>query len=103
MRRSDRDGRDRTPAVPPELLHQRVNLRAVQRLLLEEPLGELVQELKIRVQQFLGPEITGLDDAPDLGVDLDGRALGIIDLLGEIPSEKNLLLFFTEGHGSELF
>ena len=44
-----------------------------------------------------------LDNAPDLSVDLNARAPGIVYFLRKISSQKNLFLFLTESHRPELF
>src|SRR5262245_5353716 len=101
---SGRGGRRAPEAtvLVPELAQDLVDLGAVDRLALEECLRHLVQDLEIPAQEQLGA-LVGLEhDATHLAVDLHGGVLGVVDLLGEVAAEEDLLLLPPEGHGPEL-
>src|SRR5579875_2833639 len=51
-------------------LEQRLELVLLDRLALDEDLGEERQRLAAALQDLLGLDVRGLDDAPDLVVDL---------------------------------
>src|SRR5436309_3645156 len=86
------------PVLPQDL----VDLGAIEDLALEECVGHLVQHLDIATEKQLRPLVGLQHVAADLLVDLDGRRLGVVDLLGEVPPEEDLLLLLAEGHGAEL-
>src|SRR6266849_3166790 len=101
---SGRGGR-RVPeatVLGPELAQDLVDLAAVDRLALEECLGHLVQHLEVAAQEALGALVGLEQEAAHLGVDRDGGLLGVVDLLGEVAAEEDLLLLLAEGHGPEL-
>src|SRR3989338_5907565 len=91
------------PAIPAKLLHQGVNLRSIENLLLEEFFRNLMKEMEIVPQDILCPQIALDYNAPDLGINLNGSALRIILLLGKISPEKDLFLFLAEGHRPQFF
>src|ERR1044071_8357578 len=62
-----------------------------------------VKQPQIGFQKLLGLVIAILNDPSDLGINLNGRAFGIIHLLSEVSAQKYLFLFFSERHWSELF
>src|SRR5262245_33011716 len=86
------------PVLPEDL----VDLAAVDRLALEESLRHLVEHLEVAAEEELRALVRLEQDAAHLGVDLDGRLLGVVDLLGEVATEEDLLLLLPEGHGAEL-
>src|SRR5262249_20764917 len=64
---------------------------------------ESYHQPEIGLQQILSSMVALLDDASDLGVNLDSRVLGVIDFLSKISSQKDLFLLLTEGHGAQFF
>ena len=62
-----------------------------------------MQQPKIGFQQVFGLMIAILNDPSDLGIDLDGSALGVIHFLCEVSPKKDLFLFFPERHRTEFF
>src|SRR5207302_2951620 len=98
-------GRSRAPeatVLAPVLPQDVVDLGAVEHLALEQRLGHLVEDLDVAPQQQLGVLVGLHDDAPHLVVDLHRGRLRIIDALGEVAAEEDLLLLLAEGHGTEL-
>src|SRR5438128_723217 len=85
-----------------ELAQDLVDLRAVDRLALEERLGHLVEHLEVAAQEELGALVGLEQDAAHLGVDMDGGLLRVVDLLREVAAEEDLLLLLAEGHRAEL-
>src|SRR5436309_3272184 len=85
-----------------ELAQDLVDLRAVDRLALEERLGHLVEHLEVAAQEELGALVGLEQDASHLGVDMDGGLLRVVDLLREVAAEEDLLLLLAEGHRAEL-
>ena len=80
-----------------------VNLRPFQNFLFEQLFRNLMEQAKIRAQKGRSPLIALLDNALDLSVDLDGRGLGIVGLLGKISSQKNFFFLSPKSHWPELF
>src|SRR2546422_860880 len=86
------------PVLPQDV----VDLGAIENLALEQRLGHLVEHLDVAPEQQLGVLVGLHDDAPHLGVDLHRGRLGVVDALGEVAAEEDLLLLLAEGHGAEL-
>src|SRR5205823_2635463 len=72
------------PILPQDL----VDLAPVDDLALEQRLGHLVQDLGVPAEEELRPLVRLEDDATDLVVDLDGRGLGVLRPLREVPPEE---------------
>src|SRR5438034_189842 len=86
------------PILPQDL----VDLAPVDDLALEQRLGHLVQDLGVPAEEELRPLVRLEDDATDLVVDLDGRGLGVLRPLREVPPEEDLLLLLAVGDRPEL-
>src|SRR5437870_1632237 len=86
------------PVLPQDL----VDLGAIEDLALEQRLGHLVEHLDVASEQQLGVLVGLHDDAPHLGVDLHRGRLRVVDALGEVAAEEDLLLLLAEGDGPEL-
>src|SRR5512135_3680259 len=86
--------RKRRSTVPAKFSYDGVDLGAVQNFLLQQRFGDFMEEPEVGFQEVLRLVIAVLDDSSDLGVDLDRGAFGVIDLLREISSQKDLFLFF---------
>src|SRR5213080_2543391 len=86
------------PVLPQDL----VDLGAIEDLALEQRLGHLVEHLDVASEQQLGVLVGLHDDAPHLGIDLHRGRLRVVDALGEVAAEEDLLLLLAEGDGPEL-
>src|SRR5437660_6924530 len=84
--------------LAPVLPHDVVDLGAVEHLALEQRLGHLVEHLDVAPEKKLGALVGLHDDAPHLGVDLHRGGLGVVDALGEVAPEEDLLLLLAEGY-----
>src|SRR5438552_1683156 len=88
--------------LAPVLPHDVVDLGAIEHLALEQRLGHLVEHLDVAAEQQLGALVGLHDDAPHLGIDLHRGRLRVVDALGEVAAEEDLLLLLAEGDGPEL-
>src|SRR5688500_5478980 len=88
--------RKRRSTVPAKFPHDGVDLGAVQYFFLQQRFGDFMEEPEIGFQEVLRLVIAILDDASDLGIDLDCGAFGIIYFLSEISSKEYFFLLFAE-------
>src|SRR5438552_3725639 len=98
-------GRSRAPeatVLAPVLPHDVVDLGAIEHLALEQRLGHLVEHLDVAPEQQLSVLVGLHDDPPHLVVDLQRGRLRVVDALGEVAAEEDLLLLLAEGNGTEL-
>src|SRR5688572_25888615 len=80
-----------------------VDLGSVEAVALEKRLGHLVEDLEVVLQETLRAVVRLGQEAPELGVDLDRRLLGVVGGLREVAAEEDLLFLLAERHRSERF
>src|SRR5207237_1159112 len=59
---------------------QRLELLLLDRLALDQDLGQLLQIVPVTIEDLLGLDVGGLDDPPDLVVDLPRDLIGVVRL-----------------------
>src|SRR5207237_8057462 len=91
----------RASTMPAEVSNYSIDLRAIENFFRQQGLSDFVHQPQIALEQILSPMVTLLDNASNLGVDLNGGALRIIHLLSKISAQKNLFLFFIVSHRSQ--
>src|SRR6185369_15216833 len=79
-----------------------VDVGAVERLALEERLGDAMERGDVASEEQLRALVGVHQEPADLGVDLDGRGLRVIHPLGEVAAAEDLFVLLAEGHGTEL-
>src|SRR4051794_20397249 len=67
---------------------QRLELVLLDRLALDEDLGDDLERVLALGQDVLGALVRALDDAADLVVDLAGDLVGVVGLGGELPAQE---------------
>src|SRR3954452_3030162 len=107
----DRTGQLRTlralRQVGPQLgllgaLQQRLELLALDRLALEQQLGDRLQRVAMRPQDVLRDLVSALDDAADLVIDLAGDLVAVVRLGTELAAEERLPVIVAEDARAEL-
>src|SRR5664280_1167630 len=102
LRRLALDGRALGDLVPGDPLDDRVDLFAVEGLLLEENLRDLFECGAVLDDDLLPALVRRHDDAVDLVVDLPRGVLGVVGLPREVAAEEDLSLGPAEGHRPQL-
>src|SRR5688572_27608737 len=81
---------------------QRLELLALDRLALEQQLGDVGERLAVLGEDVLGLLVGALDDAADLVVDLARDLVGVVGLGGELAPEERLPVVVAEYARAEL-
>src|SRR5688572_14895446 len=97
LRALRRAGAERRLVGPEDLFlglagEQRLKLLALDRLALEQQLGDRRQRLAVLEQHVLGDLVGGLDDTTDLVVDLARDLVGVVRLGRELAAEERLAM-----------
>src|SRR5690606_7274978 len=77
-------------------VEQRLELVLLDRLAPDEDLRDALQALAVLGEDVLRALVGGLDDAPNLVVDLARQLVRVVRLGAELPAEKRLALVVTE-------
>ena len=83
-------------------VEQRLELRALDRLALEQQPADALELAAVRLERVLGRLVRGLHDAADLVVDLAGDLVGVVGLRGELAAEERLAVVVAEHARAEL-
>ena len=78
------------------------NCVLLDRLALDEDLGDRLELLAVLGEDVLRPLVRGLDDAADLVVDLARDLVGVVGLGGELAAEERLAVVVAEHARAEL-
>src|SRR3954468_150907 len=103
-----RDGRARRRSLGAEDLilglagEQALELLLLDRLALDEDLGDRAQLLAVLGEELLGALVRGLDDAADLVVDLARDLIGVVGLGRELAAQEGLAVVVAEDARTEL-
>src|SRR5450755_1702189 len=95
------DTRLGTVAGDASALHQGLDIICLERLVLNEPVGDAVKRVEVLLEELLGALVAAHDDFTHFLVNLSGCLLGIVWPRVEVPSEENLSLRSPEGQGAE--
>src|SRR5205823_3589379 len=81
---------------------ERLELLALDRLLLDEQPRKPIQHGALLGESLLGPVVRAVDDFPNLFVDLRRHLIGVVALLADLAAQEDHLLLLTEGQRAEL-
>src|SRR4051794_9750604 len=80
---------------------QRLELLLLDRLALDEDLGDDLERVLVVGEDVLGALVRALDDPPDLVVDLPGDLVGVVGLGRELAAQERLAVVVTEDARAE--
>src|SRR4051812_12002102 len=83
-------------------LEERLELVLLDRLALDEDLGDGLEPVAVLLEDPAGAAVGVLDDAADLVVDLAGDLVGVVGLGGELAAEEGLRVVVAEDARAEL-
>src|SRR5437879_255766 len=72
------------------------HLGGVERLPLDQRVGQPVERGPVHPQDLGGLAVRLVDEAPDLGVDPGGHLVGVVGLVAEVAAQEHLAVLLTE-------
>src|SRR3984957_1911498 len=81
--------------------HEQLQFAGVEHFAFEQPLRYAFERVTVCFQDLPRLRISQVDDASYFDVDLDGRILGIIAMLRDLPAQENRLFLAAEGQRTE--
>ena len=78
------------------------DLGRVERLLLDEGVGQAVERLAVHDEDVAGLVVGLVDEQADLGVDLGRHVVGVVGLVADVAAEEHLAVVLAELLGADL-